>query len=161
MTLDFFKTKFGYEIDGVWFPRVTSITGLYGGSSFLKKADPLGTRFGFQQAAIWGTTIHELVEKILKNEEVEIHADVAVSIETFCQWKDEYPFEVVDPANDIEKRVVDVEQGYAGTIDIIAKIDGVVSVVDLKTSTTFSKEYGLQTAAYQNAYQKNSRTYRK
>ncbi len=152
MTADLFREKFGYEIDGVWFPRVTSITALAGGSSFLKKSDPLGRRFGFQQAALWGTMIHEAVEKILKGERAQFDARIAVSIETFCKWREQYPFRVSNPAQDIERRVVDLERGYAGTVDIVAEVEGVLSIIDLKTSTTLTKEYGLQTAAYMNAY---------
>lgn len=154
MTADLFKEKFGYEIDGVWFPRVTSITALASGAALLKKADPLGRRFGFQQAAVWGTMIHEAVEKILKGQEARFDARIAVSIATFQQWQKQYPFLVNNPAADIERRVVDLEQGYAGTVDIVAEVEGVLSIIDLKTSTTLTKECGLQTAAYMNAYNK-------
>ena len=152
MTVDLFKEKYGHEIENVWFPRVTSITALANGSSFLKKADPFGRRFGFQQAALWGTMIHEVVEKILKGEEAQFDARIAPSVDTFLRWRAQYPFSVADPASDIERRVVDLEHGYAGTVDIIAEVDGVLSIVDLKTSTSLTKEYGLQTAAYMNAY---------
>jgi len=152
MTLNFFKEKYGYEIDGVWFPRVTSIIALGNGFSFLKQADPFGRRFGFQQAAVWGTMVHEAIEKILKGEEAQYDKRIAPSIETFRQWRAQYPFEIVDPVLDIERRVVDVEQGYAGTVDVIAEVEGVVSIIDLKTSTTLTKDFGLQTAAYMNAY---------
>ena len=152
MTADLFKEKFGYEIEGVWFPRVTSICALAGGASFMKKADPFGQRFGFQQAALWGQMVHEAVEKILKGEEAEFDSRIAPSLDTFRQWREEYPFVIVDPGANIERRVVDLEQGYAGTVDIVAEIDGVLSIVDLKTSTSLAKSYGLQTAAYMNAY---------
>jgi len=154
MTADLFKEKYGHEIEGVWFPRVTSICALVSGSSFLKKADPFGRRFGFQQAALWGQMVHEAVEKILKGEEAQFDVRIAPSIETFRLWREQYPFSIVDPDADIERRVVDLEQGYAGTVDIVAEVDGVVSIIDLKTSTGFAKEYGLQTAAYMNAYNK-------
>jgi len=152
MTLDLFKEKYGHEIDGVWFPRVTSIIALERRLSFLKQGDPFGRRFGFQQAAVWGTMIHEAIEKILKGEEAQYDKRMAPSIETFKQWRAQYPLEVVDPVLDIERRVVDVEQGYAGTVDVIAEVEGVVSIIDLKTSTTLTKEFGLQTAAYMHAY---------
>lgn len=154
MTADLFKEKFGYEIEGVWFPRVTSICALAGSSSFLKKADPFGYRFGFQQAALWGQMVHEAVEKILKGEEEQFDSRIAPSLDTFRQWREQYPFSVADPAADIERRVVDLEQGYAGTVDMVAEVDGVLSIIDLKTSTSFAKGYGLQTAAYMNAYNK-------
>ena len=152
MTVDLFKEKFGYEIDGVWFPRVTSITALANGFSFLRRGDIFGRRFGFQQAALWGTMMHEAVGKILKGEEEEFDARIMVSIETFRQWRVQYPLAIRNPAADIERRVLDLERGYAGTIDIVAEVEGVLSIIDLKTSTSVAKEYGLQTAAYMNAY---------
>jgi len=152
MTVDLFKERFGYEIEGVWFPRVTSICALANGSSFLKKSDPSGRRFGFQQAAVWGTMIHEAIGKILKGEEEQFDERIAPSLNTFRQWQAQYPLAVADPSVDIERRVVDSEHGYAGTLDIVAEVEGVLSIIDLKTSTTLSKSYGLQTAAYMNAY---------
>jgi len=143
MTADFFKAKFGYEIEGVWFPRVTSIT-----SPFQKKW------FGLQRAAEWGTSVHEAVEAILRGEQAIPGARYQVSIDTFLQWRKDYPFSVENPERDIEKRVCDTEYGYAGTIDLVAEVEGVVGIVDLKTSTAIYKEHSLQTAAYLQAYNK-------
>lgn len=154
MTADLFKEKFGYEIDGVWFPRVTSITALANGFSGLKKSDRFGMRFGFQQAALWGTKIHETIENILRGEKAQFDARIQVSIETFQQWLKQYPLLINNPFTDIERRVVDVEQGYAGTVDIVAEVEGVLSIVDVKTSTALAQGYGPQTAAYMNAYNK-------
>lgn len=43
--------------------------------------------------------------------------------------------------------------GYIGTGDLIAKLNGVLSVLDFKTGKRPYAEYFLQTAAYQHAYQ--------
>lgn len=40
---------------------------------------------------------------------------------------------------------------YAGTIDGLAKVDGILSIVDWKSSNAFREEFCLQTAAYQQA----------
>ncbi|HEX9722218.1 MAG TPA: PD-(D/E)XK nuclease family protein [Candidatus Paceibacterota bacterium] len=143
MTADFFKAKFGYEIEGVWFPRVTSIT-----SPFQKKWQ------GLRSAAEWGTLIHETVESILRGEEAQPDRRCEVSIATFLSWRNQYPIAIQNPAHDIEKRVFDVEHGYAGTIDMVAEVEGVVGIIDLKTSTAIYKEHSLQTAAYLQAYNK-------
>jgi Holliday junction resolvase-like predicted endonuclease len=145
MTADFFKERFGYEIDGVWFPRVTSIISTFG---FQKRW------FGLRKAAEWGTSIHEIVEAILRGEDIHPDVKMVPTIETFLQWRRQYPFTIANPAKDIEKRVCDMDYGYAGTIDLIAEIDGVVGVIDLKTSTAIVREHALQTAAYLQAYNK-------
>jgi hypothetical protein len=152
MTVDFFKERFGYEIEGVWFPRVTSVTSFGTRSLAFKAIDPFGRKFGFQQAAEWGTLVHETIEKLLKGEKEIMDGRIKVSIETFQEWQKEYPLFIAKPQEDVECRVVNIEHGYAGTVDIIAKVDGVLSIIDLKTSTRINKEYGLQTAAYMNAY---------
>ena len=143
MTVDLFKERFGYEIEGVWFPRVTSIT-----SPMQKKW------WGMRKAAEWGTLIHETVEAMLRGENVSPDAKCAVAIETFLRWQSEYPLRISDPINDIETRVWDLEYGYAGTIDIVAEVEGVRGIIDLKTSTAVVKEHFLQTAAYLHAYNK-------
>src|SRR3989344_2421070 len=141
MTADFFKQKFGYEIDGVWFPRVTSIT-----SPFQKKW------FGSFGAAAWGTSMHETIEALLKGERVLFDPKAATAIQTFQEWQKVYPLRILDPQKDIERRVVNLEQGYAGTIDMVAEVDGVFGIIDLKTSTSILREHAIQTAAYFHAY---------
>ena len=42
---------------------------------------------------------------------------------------------------------------YAGTCDFVAKIDGVIGVGDIKTSSGIYPDMRLQTAAYQHAIQ--------
>lgn len=42
--------------------------------------------------------------------------------------------------------------GYVGTADLIAKVNGVLAVLDWKTSKAIFPEYNLQTAAYSNCY---------
>lgn len=143
MTVDLFKEKYGYEMNGVWFPRVTSITSL-----------SRRKWLGFQQAADWGTSIHEAIEAILKGDPMAPNAKIAMTVETFLQWRRSYAFTVADPLNDIERRVFDMEYGYAGTIDMVAEVEGVRGIIDLKTSTSILREHALQTAAYLHAYNK-------
>jgi hypothetical protein len=154
MTLDFFKEKHGYEIEGVWFPRVTTIIALTNTAYFLNGSDPSKSRFGIEQAAEWGTITHETVEKILKKETVQVEARMAITIEAFQDWHDQNQMKIADPENDLEKRVLDMDHGYAGTVDIVAEINGVTGIMDLKTSTSILREHSLQTAAYMNAYNK-------
>jgi len=49
----------------------------------------------------------------------------------------------------------DEEWGYAGTFDLLAEIDGVVTLCDFKTSKAIYDEYSLQLAAYMHAYNLN------
>jgi len=159
MTIQAFKEKYGYEIEGIWVPRVTAITSSTGRSHGVqgdKYSTAFAARIGLQQAAEWGTIIHETVEKLLQGEDHVVSAKIAISINEFQDWYKQRPFQLFDAKKNIERRVYDLRKGYAGTVDIIAEVQGKVSIIDLKTSTGIWKEHALQTAAYLNAYNESS-----
>ncbi len=149
--VDVFKQKYGYEIEGIWFPRVTAIVSLTRRLGDRDRNQWLG-RNGFWQAAQWGQLAHETIEKILQGEQVRVEARIAIAIGAFQEWHAVHRIGV----QDIERRVWDRKNGYAGTVDIIGTIGGIVGVIDLKTGTKILREYALQTAAYMNAYQMSS-----
>ena len=144
MTVDFFKHKYGYEIEGIWLPRVTAVTSLVS-KSFL---------FSNQGSADWGTLVHETIARMLKKETAETLPSVQPSLVAFSEWQKEYRVKIIDPKAHIETRVYDMDAGYAGTIDMVAEVQGVMGVVDLKTGNGMREEYLLQTAAYLHAYNK-------
>src|SRR5208282_6385084 len=53
----------------------------------------------------------------------------------------------------VEFTVVSKKYGYAGTADLLAEVDGVLTLVDWKTGKAVYKEAHLQNAAYRNALQ--------
>ena len=150
-----FKSLSGYEIDGVWYPRVTKIVEI--------KAKPALYRFYAEmnnfnegesvkkQSATEGTLIHETVEKILVGEKPEIDPTIKPAIEAFLEFLDEKNIQV-DPAL-VEKRIVNFDERYAGTLDALALIDGKFGVLDVKTSQSIYRDYNLQTSAYMAALQ--------
>jgi hypothetical protein len=144
MSIDFFKRKYGYETEGMWMPRVTAITSLVS-RPFL---------FGGLAAADWGTLVHSSIERILKGEKANGQEQIAPSLAAFEKWRKAQGVNIANPATDIEARVVDFENGYAGTIDMVANVQGRVGILDLKTGNGMRDEYSLQTAAYLNAYNK-------
>jgi len=142
MTVDFFKHKYGYEIEGMWMPRVTAITALTSRPFFAASF----------RSAHWGTAVHEAIEKILKGESNKAEEKIAPSLVAFEQWRKDQGVKIVNPIEDIECRVYDFEHGYAGTIDMVADVQGKRGVVDIKTGNAMRDEYSLQTAAYLGAY---------
>lgn len=151
MTADVFKEKYGYEIDGVWLPRVTAITS-FSKSQRFTSSKFFATKNGWGEAAQWGIATHEIIERILHGEEVHIEARIAITIEAFQRWQQDNAVTLVDSDHSIEERVFDLRHGYAGTVDIVARVNGDVGIIDVKTSASISREYSLQTAAYLNAY---------
>ena len=107
-----------------------------------------------KEALVSGKIAHDWIEKYIKaklNGEKEYGEPVEdekaeQAIKQFLSWENKNKVEwfyselvVCDPINK-----------YAGTIDFIAKVNGVNTLGDFKTSSMISEDYFLQTAAYQN-----------
>lgn len=150
------KEKYGYEIDGLWMPRVTAITSIVLTDHLLRyyarHRSFSDVRERLLNSARWGTRLHEAIANILRGEKCTEDPEIAPSLESFLQWKNEYKVKVLSPKDSIEKRVVDREFWYAGTVDVIAEINGVRGVLDIKTGNGIWETYSLQTAAYLRAY---------
>ncbi len=148
--LEHFKGTCGYEIDGIWYPRVTSIVNI--------KAKPALYRFYAEmnnfsegeavkkQSATEGTLIHETIEKILLGETPVIDPLIKPAVDAFARFLSEKNIQV-DPEW-VERKVIDYDERYAGTIDALALIDGKFGVLDIKTSQAIYRDYNLQVSAY-------------
>lgn len=150
--LEHFKGTAGYEIDGDWYPRVTKIVEI--------KAKPALYKFYAEmnnfsegeavkkQSAGEGTLIHQTIEKFFQGKlsENDIPANIKPAIKSFLKFQEEKKI-IVDPEY-VEKRIVNLKEKYAGTLDALALIDGKIGVMDIKTSQSIYKDYNLQTAAY-------------
>ena len=96
-----------------------------------------------------GTKTHELIEKHLLNEEVEL--DNPSTKMLFTQAK-----KVLQNINNIyalEKSLYSNELGVAGTVDCIAEYNGELSIIDFKTAAKpkpreWIENYFVQAAAY-------------
>lgn len=152
-SVDDFKEKSGYDIDGVWYPRVTKIVEI--------KAKPALYRFyagvkNFAEgesvknkSASEGTAVHEAAEAILLGQNPEIDPKIAPAIQSFTNFLNQKNIHVTKEF--VEKRIVNRDHRYAGTVDAIALIDGKLGVLDIKTSQAIYRDYNLQTSAYMDA----------
>lgn len=150
-----FKDVNGYVVDGIWYPRVTSIVSI--------KAKPVLYRFYAElknyaegesikkSSAEEGSLVHETAEAILKNEPVNIDPKIAPSIEALKKFLGQTKIQV-DPQY-VERQVVNYNERYAGTVDALALINGKFGVLDIKTSQAVYRDYNLQTSAYMAAFQ--------
>src|SRR3990167_492602 len=129
-----FKNANGYTIDGIWYPRVTSIVGIkakpalymyYAGLPSYKAGEAIKAR-----SAEEGTLVHETIEAILKKEPVAIPPNIKPTVDAFNKFHSQH--EII-PLK-VEERVVSKRHGYAGTIDVLAEVDGRVGILDIKTS---------------------------
>lgn len=69
------------------------------------------------------------------------------AIGSFIDWYDAVKPEIIST----EMTVVNEKEGYAGTVDCVAMIDGEMYIIDFKTSQAVWPEYELQVSAYKNA----------
>jgi len=146
--LEEFKESNGYEIEGTWYPRVTSITSI--------KAKPALYKFYAQQAnfaageaiknksAQEGTLLHNTVEAMLKGDEFPAPESIAPAISSFKEFRKQH--EIIPYK--IEERIISKKHHYAGTLDCLCEINGKLGVLDIKTSAAIYRDYNIQTAAY-------------
>lgn len=149
-SIEQFKEKCGYEIDGLWYPRVTKIVEIkskpalyyYYGEAPSYKAAQEATK----KSAEEGTLIHETVEKFMVGEKPEIPESIKPAVNAFLNFI-EYKNIQVSPEH-VEQRICNKEHRFAGTMDALALIDGKFGVLDIKTSQAIYRDYCLQTSAY-------------
>lgn len=155
---DDFRQQAGYVIDGFWYPRVTSILSIkskpglymyYAGMPSYHAAEKMKVK-----SAEEGSLVHEVIESILKKENPSIPDSIKPSVDAFNDFINSHDVEPIM----IEERIISRQHKYAGTIDILAKVDGKMGVLDLKTSRSIYRDYGMQTAAYVEALHENPAT---
>lgn len=96
-----------------------------------------------------GTNVHAYAECFLKKLPLpELETDAAKrGVEAFHKWYDSHKIKLLAS----ERRVFSKQHYYAGTCDLVAEIDGELSVGDFKTGSGIYPEMRFQTAAYQQA----------
>jgi hypothetical protein len=150
LTLEEFKRKHGYIIEGIWYPRVTSIVNIKSKPAlyyFYAAADNFSeAQSKKMKAAYEGSIVHEILESIVSGKEIivpENYIGFKKGFENFLK-----NHSLFTKKEWIEKRIKHSVYRYSGTFDIIAELDGHFSLIDIKTSTEIYDDYRLQTSAY-------------
>lgn len=145
-----FKAQNGYEIDGVWYPRITRIVNIKAKPAlyryYASAKDYRTAEDQKERSAEEGTMVHEAAEKILIGENPEFDPLIAPSVAAFRNFLDNY--DVMALPEHIEMRIRHPEHRYAGTLDALAVINGKFGILDIKTSQAIYRDYNLQTSAY-------------
>ncbi|HEY1156092.1 MAG TPA: hypothetical protein VGE95_07375 [Arthrobacter sp.] len=99
-------------------------------------------------AAVRGTAVHDIAEKIIHGEAVDIPEELYAYVDGYVRFLDAFN---VQPLL-IEKPVANRRLGYAGRFDAIVQLPGLHGsdpvMVDLKTSNGVYRETKAQCAAY-------------
>ena len=102
-----------------------------------------------ERSAEEGTMIHEAVEGLLLGKNPEIPPAIAPAVRSFQEFSEKNNIHVTSDL--VERRIVNYDHRYAGTVDAIATIGGKLGVLDIKTSQAIYRDYNLQTSAYMDA----------
>lgn len=148
-------TRF-YEKDGNKYPSVTTILNIYPKPEYFwrwKFTNPDADTI-FKEAGKYGSEVHKIIESFIKEKDfdyIDLEEKEKKSIFMFMEW-----FKKLEEENDVEiisceKMVINHEHKYAGTIDIILKIDNQLWIIDIKTSKGIWNTHKLQLSAYKHA----------
>lgn len=150
---DHYKEQNGYTIDGTWYPRVTRIVSIKAKPALLYYYAEASSYKAAQQAtelsAKEGTMVHEAAEAILLDKTPEVDPLIQPAIAAFREFLEHT--NVQTKPEFVERRIMNRDHRYAGTIDAMALIGGKFGVLDIKTSQAIYRDYNIQTAAYMDA----------
>jgi len=154
--INFLDNRVYKREDKVYYPSVTTVLQYMPKNKFFERwlmdvghnADIIKRRAGKE-----GTQVHMAVESLLKGEEVEwlneygkakYNQRVWEMINKFYDFWTTYKPELIH----LEEFVYSDEHQYAGTADLVCKLDGEVWLLDVKTSNSLHKSHELQLASY-------------
>lgn len=159
--INFLDRRVYKRAENVYYPSVTTILQYLPKAKFFEQwlkdvghnADVIMKRAGAE-----GTQVHEAIEELLLGNEVTWMDDYGKAkysqlvwemINKFCDF-----WSTVEPELlATEEFVYSDTDRYAGTADIICKIDDEVWLLDIKTSNSLHKSYDLQLASYAKAWE--------
>ena len=157
--INFLDRRVYQRSEGVYYPSVTTILQYMPKNKFFEmwlkdvghNADLIMRRAGKE-----GTQVHEAIETLLEGEELHWMDDygnakynekVWEMINKFVDFWTTCKPELIST----EEFVYSDEYRYAGTADLVCKLDGEVWLIDFKTSNSLHKSYDLQLASYAKA----------
>ncbi len=99
------------------------------------------------RAAVRGTDVHSLAERLVKGEQVEVPEHLDDYVTAYVRWLDEWnPQPVL-----VETFVFSRKHWYAGRFDLLARIRDELWLLDVKTAAGVYPDNALQLAAYRGA----------
>ena len=93
--------------------------------------------------------VHEAAEALLLGKSPDVDPLIRPAIQAFIDFLERT--EVVTRPEFVERRIVNKDHRYAGTIDALVTMNGKFGVLDIKTSQAIYRDYTLQTSAYMDA----------
>lgn len=158
--VEFLDSRFYKYAEDVYFPSVTTILDVFpkgfGFNQWLKDVGN-GASEIVERAANVGTKMHDTFERMANGETVTWAAENGKAAYTEQEWIMIASFvEFFATARPqvlaTETQIYSEKYQYAGTIDLVCMINGLVYLIDYKTSNYLHKTHELQLSAYANAW---------
>jgi hypothetical protein len=149
-----------YKRHGKYYPSISSILNYFPKNQFFHswlKDVGHNSEIISQKAAWEGTQVHNAIEYFLDGNELSWIDDKGVAKYNLDVWRMILKF--ADFWNTNQPELIATEyhlfsdkHEYAGTADIICRLNGKIHLLDIKTSNSIHSSYNLQLAAYANAW---------
>lgn len=145
--------------DGKKYPSVTTVLSNYNKKEILEWRARVGEAKANEisrKATTRGTSVHKALEMYLKNEDISSLEMLPNVKSLFVRMKEEIDAKV-NNIHCLETKLFSHELQLAGTVDCIAEHNGILSVIDFKTSVRLKKKeqignYFMQAAAYRQMF---------
>ena len=139
--IEFLKEEHLYLVDGVITPSVTQILQFL----FPDKYKDVPPEI-LAKKAEYGSILHKVIEVAEQEQMFEIEALkqkieginylIELSFKQYLKIKEKYNIDVLE-----QEQIVAYKDLYCGTFDMIAKVDGKKSLIDIKTTAELDIEY--------------------
>lgn len=106
------------------------------------------------EASNIGTEVHEWIEKYVSGGKSEMpdRKEAIIGINAFLDWEKDNKVKFISS----ERAVYSRKHDFMGKMDIEAKVNGKLCLIDIKTSNGIYNTYNMQTAAYVKADEEES-----
>jgi hypothetical protein len=129
-----------YLLDGVIIPSVTQLLE----KVFPDKYKGIPKEI-LERKANYGSKVHSMIERIEKGRETGLDDEIVIDIDSVSMAIAYDEYLELRTNNNIEvvsqEEIVHYKNLYAGRYDMIAKVNGELSLVDIKTTAKLDKEY--------------------
>ena len=122
--------------DGNMYPSITTVLSVRNKQGLFEWRKRVGeevANYIARTAAARGTAVHHMCEDYLNNEDMEKHKEKFLPHALFTQLRDKL-LNRIDNIHSQEAGLYSDKYGVAGRVDCIAEFDGVLSIIDFKTS---------------------------
>ena len=148
---------------GELYPSITTVLGELSKAAIQKWRKRVGETEANKisgKASRRGTKLHSVCEAYIQNKEEYLNGETPHIVELFKTI--EPFFERIDNIQGVELALYSDHFGIAGRTDLVAEFDGVLSIIDYKTSNKIKKKewcesYFAQCSFYANAYRERTR----